>query len=84
MEQVRELLFGEAKRSTEQTFGTLEKRLEAMQAEFAQRFAALEQRLAELSRDTARERAESVEAIGSAITQLGAHVRALSRPQKGG
>jgi predicted phage gp36 major capsid-like protein len=84
MEQVRELLFGEAKRTAEQNFQALDDKLEAMRADFLARFSALESRLVDLARDTEQNQAASVNAIGSAITQLGATVQNLSVRRKGG
>jgi hypothetical protein len=84
MEQVRELLFGEAQRSTEQSFQALDAKLEAMRADFLSRIAALESRLVDLARDTEHNRAASVDAIGAAISQLGATVQNLSVRRKGG
>ncbi len=74
IEQVRELLFGEAKRTTEQNFHALDEKLEAMRADFLARFAALESRLVDLSRETEHNQSASIDAIGSAIAQLGAHL----------
>ncbi len=84
MEQVRELLFGEAKRTHEQNFHALDEKLEAMRADFLGRFTALESRLVDLSRETEDGRAASIDAIGSAIAQLGANVRNLSARRKDG
>ena len=84
IEQVRELLFGEAKRTTEQNFQALDEKLGAMQADFLARFAALESRLVDLSRETEHNQAASIDAIGSAIAQLGANVQNLSVRRQGG
>ncbi len=84
MEQVRELLFGEAKRTAEQNFQALDEKIEAMRADFLARFAELESRLVDLARDTEQNQAASVNAIGSAIAQLGATVQNLSVRRKGG
>jgi len=84
MEQVRELLFGETKRTVEQNTQALEQRLESTRAEFLARFVALENRLNELARDTKHDQAESIETIGSAIAQLGASLQTLGRQRKGG
>lgn len=84
MEQVRELLFGEARRSAEQNFTALEAKLEAMRADFLARFAALESHLADVGHESEKNRAASVEAIGAAISQLGATVQNLSVRRKGG
>jgi len=84
MDQVRELLFGEARRTTEQNFNALDSKLEAMRADFLARLSVLESRLADLARDTETNRAASVDAIGAAISQLGATVQNLSVRRKGG
>ena len=84
MEQVRELLFGEAKRTAEHNFQALDEKIEAMRADFLARFAELESRLVDLARDTEQNQAASVNAIGSAIAQLGATVQNLSVRRKGG
>lgn len=84
MEQVRELLFGEAKRSTEQNFEAIEAKIEAMRADFLARLAALEGQLVQLSRDTEENHSASLHAVGSAIAQLGATVQNLSAQRKGG
>jgi hypothetical protein len=84
MEQVRELLFGEARRSTEQNFASLDAKLEAMRADFLARLAALESRLADVAAETEKNSAASVDAIGAAISQLGATVQNLSVRRKGG
>jgi hypothetical protein len=84
MEQVRELLFGAAKRSSEQNFQALEEKIEAMRADLLARLAALDVQLAQLARDTEENRAASIHAVGSAIAQLGATVQNLSAQRKGG
>jgi hypothetical protein len=84
IEQVRELLFGEARRTTEQNLQALDEKLEAMRADFLARFAALEGRLIDLSRETEQNQEASIDAIGSAIAQLGATVQNLSLRRKGG
>ncbi len=82
LDQVRELLFGEAKRNTEQNFHALEEKLEAMQADFLARIATLEKRLVDLSGEIVHDHAVSIDAIGSAIAQLGSTVQNLSARRK--
>jgi hypothetical protein len=82
MDQVRELLFGETKRSQEQNLQALEEKVESMRAEFLARFAALENRLAELARETKQDQALSIEAIGAAISQLGDSLQTLGRQRR--
>jgi len=84
MEQVRELLFGEARRNAEQTVTALDAKVESIRAEFLARFASLENRLNELSRETKQDQAQSIETIGSAIAQLGDSLQTLGRQRKGG
>jgi len=84
MEQVREILFGELKRNAEQTIGALDAKVDAMRAEFLSRFASLESRLNELSRETKQDQAQSIETIGSAIAQLGDSLQSLGRQRKAG
>ena len=55
-----------------------------MRADFLARFAALEGRLIDLSRETEHNQEASIDAIGSAIAQLGATVHNLSLRRKGG
>jgi predicted metal-dependent TIM-barrel fold hydrolase len=82
IDQVRELLFGEAKRSTEHGLGALEARIGALTATMEERFSEVESRLAELARDTERAQATAIDEIGSAISQLGATIRNMSGPRK--
>lgn len=83
IEQVRELLFGATKRETESQLTALETRVEEMRADFLARFAALESRLVDLARDAERSQADSIEAIGGAIAQLGATIQNMSARRKG-
>lgn len=83
IDQVRELLFGQAKRETSENLKELEARMEEMRADFLARFSALETRLIELGRDTEKNQAASVDAIGGAIAQLGATIQSMSARRKG-
>lgn len=82
IDQVRELLFGEAKRSTEQNLQGLDQKVEAMRASMLERFAEVENRIAELTRETERAQAAAIDDIGSAIAQLGASIRNMSGARK--
>jgi len=84
MDQVRELLFGEARRASDAQAHAIEQRLEAMRADFLERLATLESRLVDLARETERSQAASINAIGGAIAQLGATVQNMSARGKGG
>jgi hypothetical protein len=84
MEQVRDLLFGDAQRSTERQFRAMDEKIEAMRRDFLERFTLLESLLDDLARETENSRMASVDAIGSAIAQLGATVQNLSARRKDG
>lgn len=62
----------------------LEEKREAVRADFLTRFAALEGRLIDLSRETEQNQEASIDASGSAIVQLGVMVQNLSLRRKGG
>ena len=75
--QVRELLFGGEKRSTEQRFNDTDDKIEALRADMLARFSMLESRLAETERQLDNQHNTAVEEIAAAITDLGARVRKL-------
>ena len=82
IEQVRELLFGEAKRSTEHGLSTLEAKIDALAATMHERFSEVENRIAELARNTEHARTSAIDEIGDAIGQLGATIRNMSGARK--
>lgn len=82
IDQVRELLFGATKRQTDNDIRHVEARIEEMRADFLERLATLETRLVDLARETDRDRTETVNAIGAAISQLGASIQAMSAGRK--
>jgi hypothetical protein len=77
IEQVRELLFGDHRRSTEGSLKGLEDKLAALTATVEARFADLERRLAETKVETDQARDSGVEAIGAAIAELGDKIKGL-------
>lgn len=81
IEQVRELLFGETKRTHDQRLVDLDAKMtahfEALRADMSARFQAVEDKLAALDNETERKRLASIDDIGAAIAQLGASVRGL-------
>jgi hypothetical protein len=78
IDQVRELLFGETKRTTEQGLKALEERLEALTATMEARFSEMESRMAQAQSDAERSQASAIDDIGAAIAQLGASIRNMS------
>lgn len=80
IEQVRELLFGHTQRSNEQRHNELNQAIDALRRDMLERFAAVEARMDQMALDTERRHATTVEAIGSAIADLGVYVRKLAEP----
>jgi hypothetical protein len=82
MEQMRELLFGATKRETERQLSVLEAKLDDVRAELLARCEALDGRLAELARETEKNQADSILAIGGAIAELGDRIRNMAAKRK--
>ena len=82
IEQVRELLFGETKRTTEQGLKTIEDKLAALTATMEARFSELETRLTELRSDSEHAQESAIDGIGEAIAHLGANIREMSAKRK--
>ena len=87
IDQVRELLFGHEKRTTDTRLRDLdskmEARLEALHKEMTARFNSVENMLAELARDTENRRLSAISDIGAAISQLGATVQKMGNGHSG-
>ena len=79
IDQVRELLFGEARRTTEQNFSALESRLDAFAGEMDRRLADIEKRMADLDNAAEDRRQSTVDMIGLAIADVGALIRSRAR-----
>jgi hypothetical protein len=77
IEQVRELLFGETKRSTESRLDDIDRKIEMLRDDLAARFATLEARLVDQGRNTETKHNQSIDNIGQAIAELGATIKAL-------
>ncbi len=69
MDQIRDLLFGEYKRLTDEKFAALETRL-----------ATLEARVSALASEQVAGRRDTLDDLSRGIEELGAYVRRLSRP----
>ncbi len=78
IEQVRELLFGDHRRSTEGALKGLEDRVAALTATIEARLADLERRLHEVKAETDHTRDAHVEAIGSALAEIGDRIKGLT------
>jgi ABC-type phosphate transport system auxiliary subunit len=87
IDQVRELLFGHEKRTTDTRLKDLdnkmEARLDALHKEMTARFNSVENQLAELARDTENRRLSAISDIGAAISQLGATVQKMGNGHSG-
>ena len=77
IEQVRELLFGATKRTTEARLDDIDRQIAMLRDDLAARFASLEARLADQGRDTDKKHNQSIDNIGQAIAELGATIKAL-------
>ena len=77
IDQVRELLFGETKRTTESRLDDIDRKIEMLRDDLAARFASLEARLLEQGRDTDAKHNRSIDNIGEAIAELGSTIKAL-------
>jgi hypothetical protein len=77
VEQVRELLFGEHRRATESALKSLEDRFAALTATVEARMADLERRLTESRNEADAARDGHVEAIGTALHELGDRLKGL-------
>lgn len=79
IDQVRELLFGQEKRRTDQELNDLRaemsREVEALRVQMAQHVDALTARLIDLDKTSEQRRLEAVSEIGKAISQLGAAVQ---------
>lgn len=77
IDQVRELLFGATKRTTEARLDDIDRQVALLRDDLAARFASLEAMLSQQGRDTDSKHNQSIDNIGLAIADLGATIRAL-------
>jgi hypothetical protein len=79
IDQVRELLFGQEKRRTEQTLASLQaemhKSFSDMRSELQHQVDALTNRILDLERAGEKRRLEAISDIGRAISELGAAIQ---------
>ena len=83
IDQVRELLFGDANRTIDARLEALSKKVDKQYSEIMDRFSQLEARLVAMQSESEERRLSSIEDIGEAITKLGATVRNMSTARKG-
>ncbi|MFO1168396.1 MAG: hypothetical protein U1E19_09825 [Rhodoblastus sp.] len=77
IDQVRELLFGATKRTTEARLDDIDRQIALLRDDISARFASLEAMLGQQGRDTDAKHNQSIDNIGQAIADLGATIRAL-------
>lgn len=82
--QVRELLFGEDKRSTDRRLSDLDAKIDQLRADMSDRLTSIENLIAQLSADTEKRRLASVRDIGAAIADIGASVQKMGAARNGG
>jgi 16S rRNA C1402 (ribose-2'-O) methylase RsmI len=82
--QVRELLFGEDKRSTDRRLADLDAKIDQLRADMSDRLTSIENLIAQLSADTEKRRLASVRDIGAAIADIGASVQKMGAARNGG
>ena len=78
--QVRELLFGDANRSFDTRTGQLDAKIDRLAAEMNERFNMVERRISELQAQTEERHLSAIADIGDAIMQLGTAVRSMGAP----
>lgn len=87
IDQVRDLLFGGAQRSIENSLASLREEMQAslkqLQAELVKELAAVQAKVQELERDTEQKRLASLKDIGAAISELGATISGLGSGRTG-
>ena len=79
MQQIRELLFGEALRRNSSRADLIEARLKDLEAEIARRFDALSTQLAALAADLATDRRTAFDELAHGVAELGERIRHLSQ-----
>jgi hypothetical protein len=79
MEQVRELLIGDAVRRLEARVATLDARLSEVEIGILRQLDALESRIEVLACAVEDDRRTAFEALAKTISDLGEHVRTISR-----
>lgn len=79
IDQVRDLLFGEAKREHDTRIAELDLTVRRMQSHFAAQLVAVEARVEAMSQALSSRHEESLRRIGEAMVSLGHQIAALGR-----
>lgn len=77
IEQVRDLLFGEAKREHDNRIADLDLTIKRMQSNIAEQLSAMEAKMEAMSQALSSRHDESLRRIGEAIVSLGHQISAL-------
>jgi hypothetical protein len=80
IDQVRELLFGSARRDSDKRIQELQDSVDALRADMMALFADIEGRMADGEAALERRHAVAAQGIGSAVAELGAQLLKLSMP----
>ena len=82
MDQVREILFGESRRSTEKAIQALDKKVDDLAATMSARLAEIMALITEVQSNAERSQASAIDEIGVAISQLSSTIRNVSGARK--
>lgn len=77
IDQVRDLLFGDAKREHDDRIAELDLTIKRLQSRVAEQLSAMEARMDAMSRTLSSRQDESLRQIGEAIVSLGRQISAL-------
>jgi hypothetical protein len=83
IDQVRDLLFGEAQRTNDQRNEQLNAAIEALRQDMSERLNLLEARLIEQDRNAEQRHIAAIRGIGTAISELGEQVSKFADPPRG-
>lgn len=79
MEQIRDLLFGEHQRQSEQRIAELETRIRELETTISHRLDALQARFDALAGETQAERRSAFDELARGVHELGERIRQIPR-----
>jgi hypothetical protein len=79
MDQIRELLFGEVQRQSEQRITTLEAKVRDLETAMSHRLDAMQARIEALAAETRGDRRSTLDELARGITDLGDRVKRIPR-----